>query len=351
MAETTRSRFRYVNIGANCQNTNMTKIQKKIPVPTPRPQTIQQNKEVKRSSPVGQETKKLDTSQLSGAVNEPAASSGVNNLISGLKEWGGSETAKSEVKALSLDKGELLRKGMSGDKVRQLQELLNSKGAGLELDGKFGGDTLKALREFQKTNDLGVDGVLGSKTLEKLNGTGDAAAVAKNPEVGEQKKADAEPGKETGDRQQTSPANGRFADAREALDKLPGPLKKYADHFQKMGEQYGVDPRFLASISMHETGNGRSSAFRNKNNAMGISNRRGPIHMSSVEKSIERMAQALSKPNGYYKGKNTIGQIGKVYAPVGAANDPNGLNGHWAKGVAKNFRMFGGDPTQQVVFR
>lgn len=326
----------------------MTKVQSKIPVPTRRPKTLPQTSDLKRMSPAVQENKKLDRSQLSSAVKDTGVSPGVNNLIAGLKDWGGSDTAKPEVKALSLDKGELLKKGMSGDKVRQLQELLNSKGAGLELDGKFGGDTLKALREFQKSNDLGVDGVVGSKTLEKLNGPGEAAA--KNPNTGEQKSSESVPGQQPGT-QQNAATDGRFANTREALNKLPEPLKKYADQFQKMGEKYGVDPRFLASISMHETGNGTSSAFRNKNNAMGISNRKGPIHISSVEKSIERMAQSLSKPNGYYKGKNTIGQIANVYAPVGASNDPNGLNGHWAKGVAKNFRMFGGETSQQVVFR
>ena len=112
-----------------------------------------------------------------------------------------------------------------------------------------------------------------------------------------------------------------------------------------------MDPRFLAAISMHETGNGTSSAFRNKNNAMGISGKKGPLHISSVEASIDKMARGLAKPTGYYKGKTTIGGVANIYAPVGAGNDPNGLNGYWAKGVARNFRKFGGDPSQQVIFR
>ena len=84
---------------------------------------------------------------------------------------------------------------------------------------------------------------------------------------------------------------------------------------------------------------------------MGISGKGGPKHISSVERSIDLMAQTLAKKDGYYKGKNTIGAIGKTYAPSGAANDPTGLNAYWAGGVAKNYKMFGGDPLGQVVFR
>ena len=73
--------------------------------------------------------------------------------------------------------------------------------------------------------------------------------------------------------------------------------------------------------------------------------------MSSVEASIEKMAQTLAKKDGYYKGRTQIGEIGKVYAPSGAANDPTGLNAHWAGGVARNFSNFGGDPMSHVVFR
>ena len=241
---------------------------------------------------------------------------------------------------LQLGEGELLRKGASGDKVKQLQELLNSKGAKLEVDGKFGSGTLDALKKFQGDNELKADGVVGTNTLGKLNGA-----------EGAQKPADAQGADQPKPVDQAQGGDGRFGNTREALDKLPGPLKKYADVFQAAGEKYGVDPRFLAAISMHETGNGTSSAFRNKNNAMGISGKGGPKHISSVERSIDLMAQTLAKKDGYYKGKNTIGAIGKTYAPSGAANDPTGLNAYWAGGVAKNFKMFGGDPLGQVVFR
>jgi hypothetical protein len=129
---------------------------------------------------------------------------------------------------------------------------------------------------------------------------------------------------------------------------LPPALRQHADSFARHGQKYGVDPKFLAAISMLETGKGSSRAFRNKNNAMGISNARGPIAFSSVDASIERMARVLAKPKGPYAGKHTIGQIARVYCPVGAGNDVNGTNHHWPRMVSRFYAQLGGDPAVAV---
>jgi hypothetical protein len=123
--------------------------------------------------------------------------------------------------------------------------------------------------------------------------------------------------------------------------RLPGPLKQYAGSFIKHGQKYGVHPCFLAAIAKHETGNGTSSAFRNKNNAMGVSNTSGPRYMKSVDYSIEYMAKRLADPNGYYKNCNTIAEIGDVYAPskVRVKNDPTGLNRYWPSKVSSYFNQ------------
>jgi hypothetical protein len=122
---------------------------------------------------------------------------------------------------------------------------------------------------------------------------------------------------------------------------LPAPLRKYASSFQEQGNKYGVDPALLAAISMHETANGKSSAFRNKNNAMGVSNASGPIQMGSVEASIEKMASLLGKGinqgKGPYANAKSIEDIAKRYAPIGAGNDPRGLNKYWTSGVSANY--------------
>lgn len=126
------------------------------------------------------------------------------------------------------------------------------------------------------------------------------------------------------------------------LGNLPQPLKPYAKAFEEAGVKYGVPPALLAAISMHETGGGTSSAFRNKNNAMGISDSSGPIQVAKVEDSIERMANLLGRGinqnTGPYAGVKTVEDIGRIYAPVGASNDPRNLNPAWSQGVTSQLQ-------------
>jgi murein L,D-transpeptidase YcbB/YkuD len=55
-----------------------------------------------------------------------------------------------------------------GDQVKVLQELLNSHGYNLEVDGNFGSGTHAAVRDFQKREGLKVDGIVGTMTRERL---------------------------------------------------------------------------------------------------------------------------------------------------------------------------------------
>ena len=57
----------------------------------------------------------------------------------------------------------LLRKGSTGDDVKQLQKLLR-----LKTDGIFGPNTEKAVVRYQMSNDLKVDGVVGNETWTML---------------------------------------------------------------------------------------------------------------------------------------------------------------------------------------
>jgi TP901 family phage tail tape measure protein len=130
---------------------------------------------------------------------------------------------------------------------------------------------------------------------------------------------------------------------------LSEPLKKYAASFQSSGEKYGVNPKFLAAASEFETGRGTSQAFRLGNNAMGISDQYGVKKQSTVEDSIDKIAKTLTSLSGPYKNASTIAQIGPIYSPVGAKNDPRNTNKDWIPSVSSIYKnQFGGNPMENV---
>jgi hypothetical protein len=122
---------------------------------------------------------------------------------------------------------------------------------------------------------------------------------------------------------------------------LPERAKHLAPHFIEAGKKHGLDPVVLAAISKHETGNWTSNAFKNKNNAMGVSNKRGPKTFGDVGQSIDAQARSLARADGYYKNANTVRDLWGIYAPGPATgqkiqqNDPNNLNKNWGPGLAK----------------
>ncbi|WP_052759800.1 glucosaminidase domain-containing protein [Paenibacillus sp. DMB20] len=122
---------------------------------------------------------------------------------------------------------------------------------------------------------------------------------------------------------------------------LSGALKGKGDAFAAAGKKYGIDPALLAAIAIHETGNGSSNAVRKKNNVGGMMGKNGLMTFGSVDEGIDRMASNLKRLY-FDQGLTTIPQIQKKYAPVGASNDPTGLNNHWVSGVTRYYRMLGG---------
>lgn len=61
-----------------------------------------------------------------------------------------------------------LKKGSKGIFVKELQGLLNQRGARLDVDGIYGSDTEKAVKEYQGAHALLNDGVVGPLTWESL---------------------------------------------------------------------------------------------------------------------------------------------------------------------------------------
>lgn len=95
----------------------------------------------------------------------------------------------------------------------------------------------------------------------------------------------------------------------------------------------------LISISKHETGTWTSKAFINDNNFGGIMNNGELKHYNSYEEGLNDFVRIL-KTYYFEKGLNTIEEIGAKYCPVGAANDPNGLNKYWVGSVSRFYNYY-----------
>lgn len=86
------------------------------------------------------------------------------------------------------------------------------------------------------------------------------------------------------------------------------------------------------AISRWETGNYTSKAFKEKNNVGGMMCNSGLINYNSLDEGIEKFL--INLKNNYFDiGLDTIEKIQKKYCPVGAVNDPAGLNQYWLGGV------------------
>ena len=95
----------------------------------------------------------------------------------------------------------------------------------------------------------------------------------------------------------------------------------------------------IIAISKHETGNWTSSAFKNKNNFGGVMCNTGLKSYKNFDDGLNGFVILLK--NRYFdKGLTTIEEIGSVYCPIGASNDPTGLNKYWIPNVTKYFNEY-----------
>jgi peptidoglycan hydrolase-like protein with peptidoglycan-binding domain len=65
--------------------------------------------------------------------------------------------------------GQTLRKGSQGEAVKDLQRMLNSVGYNVKVDGINGSETEGAVKNFQKSVGLQVDGIAGKNTYNALD--------------------------------------------------------------------------------------------------------------------------------------------------------------------------------------
>ena len=105
---------------------------------------------------------------------------------------------------------------------------------------------------------------------------------------------------------------------------------------------YGIDWKLSIAIARHECGykDGKyiSNAYNEKNNVGGMmyydstTKTSKLMKFETIDAGIEAYISNL-KRNYFDLGLDTIAEIQPKYAPVGAANDPYGLNNVWQIGV------------------
>lgn len=119
------------------------------------------------------------------------------------------------------------------------------------------------------------------------------------------------------------------------------PMAGQGSAFLASGGRWQVDPRLLVAIA------GAESAFGTITcapfNAWGYGCPNGPYEFTSWADGIDTVAEGL-RTNYLAEGRTSVALINLKYAPVGAANDPTGLNNHWTINVSRFLIELGGDP-------
>ena len=103
---------------------------------------------------------------------------------------------------------------------------------------------------------------------------------------------------------------------------------------KKKAEEYGIDWKVAVSISAWETGYWKSNLYTNKNNVGGLYCNGSFLSYATLDEGIEDYVSNLKRLY-FDMGLNTIEKIQPKYCPVGAKNDPTGLNKNWLGGVTK----------------
>ncbi|MFB6418218.1 MULTISPECIES: phage tail tape measure protein [Bradyrhizobium] len=108
------------------------------------------------------------------------------------------------------------------------------------------------------------------------------------------------------------------------------PLAGKYDQIVASARRAGVSPALLASVMAQETGRGQ---HMRGNNPGGLMGRGGLMQFGDLDSGIDRTAIAVAK--NFNAAGGDLAKMRDSYAPLGAKNDPRGLNGSWLPGVQK----------------
>lgn len=122
---------------------------------------------------------------------------------------------------------------------------------------------------------------------------------------------------------------------------LGGMIANKGSVFCSEGQKSNVNPALVASIAIHESDNGKSSFCKRLNNCCGIMTSSGGRKFNSIDECISYTTDLLNRKY-ISQGKKSIEDIGAMYSPVGAANDPNNLNQYWVGSVKRYYKQITG---------
>ena len=120
------------------------------------------------------------------------------------------------------------------------------------------------------------------------------------------------------------------------------PLAPYTGALVRSAQRYGVDPRLLVAIAGAET-----SYATDRNAGRDITTGHNPFGMGphiqygSWQEAFEAAARNL-RQHYLDQGLRDVVSIRNKWAPLGAQNDPSGLNSGWALNVRTVLERLGG---------
>lgn len=139
----------------------------------------------------------------------------------------------------------ILKSGMSGDDVKNLQTQLNSNGYSLETNGVYDDNTVNAVKDYQSKNGLVVDGIVGEKTTAKLNssntnsptaGTTDGTSGSSSSSTSTSVTVSG--GSTSGNYVQSQAVKDAYAKLQETLNGRPNDyLSQYDDQIKQLSQQ------------------------------------------------------------------------------------------------------------------
>lgn len=116
----------------------------------------------------------------------------------------------------------------------------------------------------------------------------------------------------------------------------------------QLGQKENVNPALIAAIAMHESANGTSDFCKRHNNCCGIMGSSGGRDFESIDACLEYTFSLLNR-RYISQGKRSLADIGAMYCPVNAANDPGGLNKYWIPGVARYYKQITGQDYDETM--